>query len=71
MSLEAEGIYENGVLKFDHALPLAEHQRVKITIHGKGSSIVRDTYGLIGWTGDPKDLRRIAEDPEFGAAESR
>jgi len=27
-------------------------------------------YGLIGWTGDPEALRRIAEDDEFGIQEA-
>lgn len=69
MSLEVEAIYEKGVLKLDKALPLAEHQRVKVTVHGE-SSRIRDSYGLIGWTGDPDVVRKIAEEDEFGVTES-
>ena len=29
------------------------------------------TAGLLRWTGDPEDLRRIAEDDEFGVMEAR
>src|SRR5262249_491853 len=32
-------------------------------------SLARRTYGLIGWTGDPEVVRRIALDPEFDPAE--
>ena len=31
---------------------------------------VRRSYGLLGWTGDPEILRKIAEDDEFGVLES-
>jgi predicted DNA-binding antitoxin AbrB/MazE fold protein len=32
MSFEVDATYENGVLKLDEALPLAEHQRVKVVV---------------------------------------
>ncbi len=32
MSFELEAIYENGTLKLDRPLPLAEHQRVKVVV---------------------------------------
>ena len=32
MSLEIDATYEDGVLKPDQPLPLAEHQRVKVTV---------------------------------------
>jgi predicted DNA-binding antitoxin AbrB/MazE fold protein len=69
MSLEIEATYENGVLKPDKPLPLGEHQRVKVTVHQQ-TSHVQDHAGLIGWTGDPKVLRKIALDDEFGIQES-
>lgn len=69
MSLEVEAVYENGVLKLDKPLPLQKNQRVKITVQQEGVA-VELTYGLIGWTGDPEVVRRIALDPEFGIQES-
>ena len=64
MPLEVTATYENGVLKLDNPLPLEEHQRVKLTIHGEISHAER-SYGLLGWTGDPEILRKIAEGDEF------
>jgi predicted DNA-binding antitoxin AbrB/MazE fold protein len=62
MSLEIEGTYEGGVLKPDEPLPLKDHERVVITVRPKTSRI-RQSAGLIRWTGDPEVLRKIAEDP--------
>lgn len=70
MSFILDATYENGMLKLDKPLPLKEHERVKVTIQQESSHVDR-TYGLIGWTGDPEVLRQIAEDDEFGVAESR
>jgi predicted DNA-binding antitoxin AbrB/MazE fold protein len=35
MSLEVEATYENGVLKLDQPLPLAEHERVVVFVSPK------------------------------------
>ena len=67
MSMEISATYENGVLKLDNPIPLEEHQRVKVTVREE-TSIVDRTYGLLGWTGDPEVLRRIALDDEFDVA---
>ena len=69
MSLKIEATYEDGVLKLDEVPPLKEHERVLVTIHPQTSRI-RQSYGLIGWTGDPQVLRQIAEDDECGVQES-
>jgi predicted DNA-binding antitoxin AbrB/MazE fold protein len=69
MSIETEAVYENGALKLDHALPLEEHQRVKISIETK-TTVARQSYGIIGWTGDPEAVRKIALQPELGIQES-
>jgi len=69
LSLEVEATYENGLFRMDGPLPLREHQRVKLTVHEEPNRIER-SYGLIGWTGDPEIVRRIAEDDEFGVLES-
>ena len=68
MSLEIDATYEDGVLKPDQPLPLAEHQRVKVTV--QSSRKLRDGFGSIGWRGDPEVVRKIARDPEFGVHES-
>jgi len=69
MSFEIEATYENGVLKPDKPLPFKDKERVRVTVQ-QHASIAELTYGLIGWTGDPEVLRKIAEDDEFGIMES-
>ena len=77
MTLEVEATYENGVLKLDNSLPLDEHERVTVQIKPRVTATIRQektvaelAYGLIGWTGDPGVVRRIALEPEFGIQES-
>ena len=41
--LEIEAVYENGTLKLPRELPLAEGQKVTITIHPTGSAVQRLT----------------------------
>jgi predicted DNA-binding antitoxin AbrB/MazE fold protein len=69
MSFVIDAVYENGTLKLDKPLPLKENQRVKVTVQQE-EAVAELTYGLIGWTGDPEVIRRIALDPEFGIQES-
>ena len=68
MTLTIEATYEGGVLRPLQPLPLREHQTVVITIQ-EGSK-AEEAAGLLRWTGDPEDLRRIAEDDEFGVLEA-
>lgn len=68
MTLEVEAVYENGHLKLERALPLSEHQRVRVTVHTEVSA-VRRSAGIMGWTGDPKIVEQLALDPEFGIEE--
>ena len=74
-----EAIYENGVLMLDRPLPLAEHQRVQVSVHAIAEgeisadaavSRAKATSGMLGWTGDAETIERIALDPEFGVEES-
>ncbi|MGH7136043.1 MAG: antitoxin family protein [Pirellulales bacterium] len=65
-----EAVYEAGVLKPDRPLPLAERQRVQISIV-PADNRVRATAGMFGWKGDAETLERIAMDPEFSVEESR
>ena len=69
MSLEVEATYENGFLKLDSPLPLAEHERVTVQVKPHASRVWQRTAAL-KWTGDPEVLRQIAESPEFRAPES-
>jgi predicted DNA-binding antitoxin AbrB/MazE fold protein len=69
MSITVEATYENGVLRPAQPVPLQERQKVQITIE-TALNRVRATAGLIGWTGDPEIVRRIAEDDEFSVLES-
>jgi predicted DNA-binding antitoxin AbrB/MazE fold protein len=69
MTLTVEAIFENGVLKPAQPLPLAEHEKVRVTIEPVRTWAER-TAGMLKWTGDPAPLRRIVEDDEFGVLES-
>ena len=59
--LVVEATYENGVLRPAQPLPLAEHQRVRVTIDS-ASSLVHATAGLIPCS-DAKLIEHIALDP--------
>ena len=63
MALEVEATYENGILKPSQALPLAEGQRVNLTIQSVGSAAQR-FCGSLRWTRDPEELRRYLNDPD-------
>ncbi len=69
MSLTIDAVYENGVLKPAHPLPLRDQEKVRLTIEPELTWAER-TAGMIQWTGDPEILRHIAEDDEFGILES-
>ena len=60
--------FEDGVLKPVRALPLLEHQKVEITVKAAASR-VRQTAGLMGWTGSQEDADFIAMSPELDAQE--
>lgn len=58
MALEVEAIYENGILKLDHPLPLNEHERVVVSVKPQTSRI-RQSAGMLKWTGDPQALESL------------
>lgn len=68
MAITVEAVYENGVLKPARALPLQEHQKVLLTVT-PAVSRVRQTAGLIGWTGSQEDADFIATSPELDPQE--
>ncbi len=59
--LIVEAVYEKGVLKPSQPLPLANHQRVTVTVD-TGLSPVQQTAGLIPCS-DPELIDHIALDP--------
>ena len=66
--MEIEATYSKGVLIPDQPLPLKEDERVRVSVLPK-VSVAERSAGMIKWTGDPKDLERIAMDDEFGIQE--
>jgi predicted DNA-binding antitoxin AbrB/MazE fold protein len=68
MSLTVEAVYENGVLKPTQALPLQEHQIVRVTVHSSMSR-ARQTTGILRWTGDGATLEQFIMDPELDPQE--
>ena len=64
MPLTIEATYENGVLKPAQALPLKEHDKVRITVHTESSPLL-DAYGLLGFTGTAEVADYFATDPEL------
>ena len=69
MTITIDAIYENGVLRPIQPLALKEQEQVRVTVESKTSWAER-TAGMLKWTGDPEELRRFAEDDEFGILES-
>lgn len=67
MAITVEAVYENGVLKPAGALPFKEHEKVQITVKTRGR--VRQTAGLIGWTGSQEDADFVALSPELDPQE--
>ncbi len=68
MAIVVEATYENGVLKPAEPLPLAEHEKVRITVQGRVSPLM-EAYGIMGWKGDHATLERFALDPELDPQE--
>ena len=61
MPLTVEAIYENGVLKPVHPLPLKEQEKVQVTIE-PAISRAQATAGLIPCR-DPELIERVALEP--------
>jgi len=68
MSISIEAVYENGVLKPANPLPLQEHEKVQVTVR-RAVSRVRQTAGLMGWTGSQEDADFVALSPELDPQE--
>jgi predicted DNA-binding antitoxin AbrB/MazE fold protein len=68
MFITTEAVYENGVLKPAKPLPRQEHEEVQVTVK-RAVSRVRQTAGLIGWTGSQEDADFVALSPELDPQE--
>jgi predicted DNA-binding antitoxin AbrB/MazE fold protein len=68
MTITVEATYENGVLKPAEPLPLKEHEKVQVTVRSSVSR-VRQTAGLIGWTGSQEDADFVALSAELDPQE--
>ena len=69
MTITIEAVYENGVLKPVEPLPLMEHEKVQVSVNSSMSR-VRQTAGLMGWTGGQEDADFVAISPELDPQES-
>ncbi len=68
MAITVEAVYENGVLKPNRALPFPDRQKVVITVN-PAVSRVRQTAGLIGWSGSQEYADFVATSPELDPQE--
>ena len=68
MAIVVEAVYEDGVLKPAEPLPFKEHEKVQVTVKAAASR-VRQTAGLIGWTGNQEDADFVALSPELDPQE--
>jgi predicted DNA-binding antitoxin AbrB/MazE fold protein len=69
MAITVEAVYENGVLKPAQPLPFKEHEKVQIIVK-PAMSRVRQSAGLMGWTGSQEDADFVAFSPELDPQES-
>ena len=73
MDLSIEATYEDGVLRPAEPLPLAEHEKVRVSISPDiqwRANRVQATYGMMGGKLDAETIEQIALDPEFGIWEA-
>jgi predicted DNA-binding antitoxin AbrB/MazE fold protein len=64
MAITVDAVYEGGVLKPAHSLPLQEHEKVRVTVHS-GTCWVSRTAGLMGFTGTAEEAEYYALSPEL------
>lgn len=64
MTHSVEAVYEDGQLKLAQPLPLKDHEKVHVVVYA-GESKVRQTAGLMGWTGNAESAEKFATDPEL------
>jgi predicted DNA-binding antitoxin AbrB/MazE fold protein len=65
---EVEAKYEGGVLKLEKPLPLADGQRLHVSVNTELSR-ARRSYGLMGWTGEAATVDFFAMSPDLDLGE--
>jgi predicted DNA-binding antitoxin AbrB/MazE fold protein len=63
MTITVDATYENGTLRLERALPLKEHETVRVTVE-PGSRRAHQTAGMLGWRGDVETFERIEAEAE-------
>ena len=64
MSITFDAVYEGGQLRPEQPLPLAERQRVRVTIESQESSVDK-TAGMMGFAGSADEATRWATSAEL------
>lgn len=64
MSITVEAIYENGVLRPAQPLPLAEHERVQVTVDQAPAAAVGDRLDLAQWLAGIESQADLFDAPE-------
>jgi predicted DNA-binding antitoxin AbrB/MazE fold protein len=67
MAFQVEAVYENGILRPVQPLPLAEHERVQVTV-SPVRTLVRESAGLIPCR-DAALIEQAALDPDLESSE--
>jgi predicted DNA-binding antitoxin AbrB/MazE fold protein len=68
MTITIEAVYENGVLKPAQPLPLAEHEKVRVTVQQGDTPLLR-AYGIMGFTGSAEEADYFALSPDLDPSE--
>jgi predicted DNA-binding antitoxin AbrB/MazE fold protein len=63
MITTVEAVYQNGVLKLAHPLPLEENESVRVTVHSR-PNLAEQTAGIVGWKGDAETFERLLAESE-------
>jgi predicted DNA-binding antitoxin AbrB/MazE fold protein len=61
MSITIEAVYEDGILKPNEPLPLAERERVQVVIH-RTVLLADQTCGMLGFSGDADAFDRLLKE---------
>ncbi len=64
MTITIEAVYENGVLKPMQALPLEEHQKVRVTVEADNSPLLA-AHGIMGFQGTAEQAEYFALHPDL------
>jgi predicted DNA-binding antitoxin AbrB/MazE fold protein len=68
MAFQVEAIYENGILRPVQPLPLAEHERVQLTVDQAPAAAVAARIDLAQWFGSIESHSGLIDAPKDWAA---